>query len=171
MSDRYRAVKEAAKRRGAMRTEDVRARVRSALKVIEQEIRENDGIYPHRNGALSSAEVARRASIHPTSLFTRSLSSLGEEVRQWLDRVKAEKSIGTVKARRSLVDRISDWKRQYECLLQAHRDTELLLHQTQHELTHARGILERLEGELARLREESKKLDIGKVVSIATRSK
>lgn len=102
--------RDAAKRRGDKRTEDVRARVRTTIAAIEKEMASNDGIYPYRNGAISSAEVARRAGIHPTSFFTEKLRDLGKEVKAWLDNLKAEKLVGSVKVNRTLAQRVSDWK-------------------------------------------------------------
>lgn len=140
---------DAAKKRGDKRTEDVRERVRTTMAAIEKEMASNEGIYPHRNGALSSAEVARRAGIHPTSFFTEKLRGLGVEVKSWLNNLKAEKVVGTVKVNRTLAQRLSDWKGQYEGLLQSHRDTELELQETQHQLAEARVIIEDFKRQVA----------------------
>ncbi|WP_127996163.1 hypothetical protein [Piscinibacter defluvii] len=143
--------KQAAQKRGEKRTEDVRARVKATMAAIEQEMASNDGIYPHRNGALSAAEVARRADIHPTSFYTDKLRTLGEEVRDWLDELKREKVVGSVKVKKSLATRIEDWKKLYEGLLQSHRDTELELQETQHQLSDAQKSIKELEQQKARL--------------------
>lgn len=142
--------KQAAQKRGEKRTEDVRTRVQATMAAIEQEMASNDGIYPHRNGALSAAEVARRADIHPTSFYTDKLRTLGEEVRDWLDELKREKVVGSVKVKKSLATRIEDWKKLYEGLLQSHRDTELELQETQHQLSEAQKRIKQLEQQKAR---------------------
>jgi len=161
--------RDAAKRRGEKRTEDVKARVRTTMTAIEKEMASNEGIYPHRNGALSSAEVARRAGIHPTSFFTEKLRDLGAEVKTWLDNLKTEKVVGSVKVNRTLAQRLSDWKRQYEGLLQSHRDTELELQETQHQLAQARRSIDDLEGQLASLRGLTDRTNTGKVMPLRSR--
>ena len=143
--------KRAAQKRGEKRTEDVRAKVKATMVAIEQEMASNDGIYPHRNGALSAAEVARRADIHPTSFYTEKLRTLGEEVRDWLDELKREKVVGSVKVQKTLATRIEDWKKLYEGLLQSHRDTELELQETQHRLSEVQKSVKELEQQKVRL--------------------
>lgn len=145
------STKSAARKRGEKRTADVRARVKAAMSAIESEMAANEGIYPHRNGAVSAAEVARRAGIHPTSFFTEKLADLGSEVKHWLEGLKAEKVVGSTKAKKTLAARVSDWKRLYEALLQSHRDTELELQEEQHLHAEARKRVEALERENARL--------------------
>ncbi|OSZ64584.1 hypothetical protein [Hydrogenophaga sp. IBVHS2] len=143
--------KQAAQKRGEQRTEEVRSKVKATMAVIAQEIATNDGVYPHRNGALSAAEVARRAGVHPTSFYTDKLRDLGEEVRTWLDELKREKVVGSVRVRKTLVARIEDWKKLYEGLLQSHRDTELELQEVQYQLSEARNSIKDLEQQKARL--------------------
>lgn len=144
---------QAAKKRGEKRTEDVRARVKATMAVIEKEMESNDGIYPHRNGALSAAEVARRAGIHPTSFFTDKLRDLGAEVKDWLAVLKREKVVGSVKVHKTLAARIEDWKKLYDGLLQSHRDTELELQETQHQLGEALKNIRELKREHAQLKQ------------------
>lgn len=143
--------KQAAQKRGEKRTEEVRSKVKATMTAIEEEMASNDGIYPHRNGALSAAEVARRAGIHPTSFFTDKLRDLGDEVRNWLADLKREKVIGAVKVHKTLATRIEDWKKLYEGLLQSHRDTELELQEAQHQLSEAQKSIKELEQQRARL--------------------
>jgi chromosome segregation ATPase len=146
-----RAAHEAAKKRGDKRTEEVRARVRETMAAIATEMAANGGIYPHRNGALSAAEVARRSEVHPTSFHTPKLKDLGEEVRQWLADLATKQVVGSVKARKSLVDRLSDWQDRYKGLEQSHRDTELQLQEVERQLEEA-------EMTIAELRSENKRL-------------
>ena len=143
--------KQAAQKRGEKRTEEVRSKVKATMTAIEDEMASNDGIYPHRNGALSAAEVARRAGIHPTSFFTDKLRDLGDEVRNWLADLKREKVVGAVKVQKTLATRIEDWKKLYEGLLQSHRDTELELQEAQHQLSEAQKSVKELEQQNARL--------------------
>lgn len=147
------AAHEAAKKRGEKRTEEVRTRVRETMVAIAKEMATNGGIYPHRNGALSAAEVARRSDVHPTSLHTPKLKDLGEEVRQWLTDLATKQVVGSVKARKSLVDRLSDWQDRYKGLEQSHRDTELELQEVERQLEEA-------ELTIAELRSENKRLQV-----------
>lgn len=158
--------KQAAQKRGEKRTEDVRAKVKGTMAAIEQEMASNDGIYPHRNGALSAAEVARRAGIHPTSFYTDKLRDLGEEVRTWLDELKREKVVGSVKVKKTLATRIEDWKKLYEGLLQSHRDTELELQEAQYQLSEARKSIKELEQQKARLEQLAGEAASKKVVPL-----
>lgn len=158
--------RDAAKKRGDKRTKDVQGRVRETMATIEKEMASNDGIYPHRNGALSSAEVSRRAGVHPTSLFTEKLRDLGVEVKTWLANIKAEKVVGSVKVNRTLAERLSDWKGHYEGLLQSHRDTELELQETEHQLAEARRTIEDLERQVASLRGSPDRINSGKVLTL-----
>jgi triphosphoribosyl-dephospho-CoA synthetase len=155
---------QAARKRGAKRTADVRARVKDAISEIEKEMAANEGIYPHGKGALSAAEVARRAGIHPTSFFTEKLKDLGDEVRRWLLDLKKEKIVGSVKVGRALAERLRDWRQQYEGLLQSHRDTELDLQETQFQLTEARERIEALERQVARLQDAAGSIPTERIV-------
>jgi len=157
---------QAAKKRGAKRTEDVCSRVRATMASIEKEMEANEGIYPHKNGALSSAEVARRAGIHPTSFFTDKLRDLGGEVKDWLANLKREKVVGSVKAHRTLATRVGDWKKLYDGLLQSHRDTELELQEAEHQLSEAQKSIEELTRENARLKQRAADVASEKVVPL-----
>ncbi|MDQ0140970.1 hypothetical protein [Cupriavidus necator] len=147
-SDSTRAlIRERALERGQQRSAEVERRVREAMQTIEAEIDANDGIYPHNKGALSSAELARRADVHPTTFFSPKQRALGDEVKQWLEGIKARKVVGRGPVRRELATRIADWSRLFEGLAQSHRDTELELQQTQAELAQTREDLAKLQHE------------------------
>lgn len=160
------AARQAAKARGEKRTKDVRAKVKATMATIEAEMASNEGIYPYRNGALSAAEVARRAGVHPTSFFTDKLRDLGREVRDWLEELKREKVVGSVKTQKTLATRISEWKALYEGLLQSHRDTELELQETQYQLSEAKKSIEDLVQQNARLQQLAGAAASEKVVSL-----
>lgn len=144
-------IRHSALERGAQRSADVRTRVEAVIKAIEVEIAENGGIYPSNEGAVSAAEVARRAGVHPTTLYSKTQRGLGEAVQKWLKQLKKEKPIGRGPAKKSLTTRIADWKLLYEKLQQSHRDTELSLQQTQAELEEVRKAAEELKEQHAKL--------------------
>lgn len=135
-------VDDPAKERGRKRSEHVRITVRAVLSTIEDEIRANSGVYPYNNGSLSSAEIARRAGIHPTTFFTAAQRSLGAEVKAWM-KSNAATHVASGPVRRNLQSRIADWKKLYNGLAQSHRDTELTLHQTLCELAEVRASLKK----------------------------
>lgn len=171
-SDSTRAlIQKRALERGAQRTEDIQQRVRKLLADIEDEMTRNGGVYPHNGGALSGAEVARRAGIHPTTLFSPKQRDLGAEVKQWLARVKDGKVVGRGRVRRELVDRISDWKALYDGLAQSHRDTELELQQTEANLEKARGEIKTLQATVDRLTAQLAALGGERVVSLHKKGK
>lgn len=136
---------------GAQRSDEVRIRVTVALRTIEGEISSNEGIYPHNKGALSLAEVARRADVHPTTFFSPKQRELGSEVKAWLEKLKTKETVGRGPVRRELATRVADWARLYEKLQQSHRDTELDLQQCQAELAIAGKEIARLQAENTRL--------------------
>lgn len=157
---------DAAKRRGDKRTEDVCVRVRAKMVEIANEMAGNGGIYPHRNGALSAAEVARRSGVHPTSFHTPKLKDLGGEVRDWLADLSKKQVVGSIKARKSLTERLSEWQGRYEGLQQSHRDTELELQELESRLETAEATIFELRAEISRLQAFATADAKGKVVPL-----
>jgi hypothetical protein len=128
--------KQSPQARGKKRSMEIAVKVRSTMNRIVDEIRSNEGVYPFNKGSLSSAELCRRANIHPTTLFTPKQRELGREVNAWLEQVKTGNTVGRAAVRRSLGERIEDWRQLYNALAQAHRDTELELQQLEFEKNH-----------------------------------
>lgn len=145
-------IRDRALERGQKRSDDLEARVREVMRVIEREIDANDGIYPHNGGAVSAAEVARRADVHVTSFHTPKQRKFGAEVKLWVEGLKSRTPVGRVTVRKELATRVADWKRLYDGLAQSHRDTELELQQCQAELSLAQTEIETLHAENERLR-------------------
>lgn len=155
--------------RGQLRSAETRGRVLTAMAAIEQEMASNDGIYPQNGGAVSAAEVARRAGVHSTTLFSPKQRELGEEVRAWLESLKKRRAVSVSAVKRSLAERIADWKELYEGLAQSHRDTELHLQQVEAELGQAREQLAAVTRERDALREQLARVGGGSVVPLHTK--
>lgn len=126
--------KDAAKRRGEARTAQIEIRVRAAMADIEKDMTENDGIYPKNGGAISKNEVARRAKISLTTLFSPKQRTLGSEVKTWIDLLKEKKVAGRTRVRRIFQERADDWRKKFHALQDVHRATELELQDSVAEL-------------------------------------
>lgn len=144
-------IQEKALAQGLQRTEAVVSAVRSAMATIEAEIAANDGIYPGNKGALSLNEVARRASVHSTTLFGPKYKALKSDVDEWLRTVKSKAVTGRMRVRKEMTERVGAWRELYEALLESHHISELDLQEAQHQLEVAQA-------EVARLRDENAKL-------------
>jgi hypothetical protein len=131
--------------RGQIRSSEVIERVRAAMKAMQLETDKNGGVYPYRNGNITSAEVARRAAIHPTTFFTARQRELGREVRRWINTVKERRGKATRPVRREMEERIKAWREKYEGLARSHRHTELELQQREAELSGALNEIENLQ--------------------------
>ena len=115
----------AALARGEARSTDVAHKVKDAMIVITAEMKANGGIYPANGGAVSKNEVARRAGISLTTLFSSKQKELGKQVNLWLDTLKKRETIGRQRVRRTFAERAEDWKARYLALQDSHVKTEL----------------------------------------------
>lgn len=129
---------ESAKERGERRSIDFRRKVEDVMEAIEREMDENESIYPHNKGAISIAEISRRAGVHETTFHSPIQREFGNLVKAWLKDLKKKKIVGPGPIRKNMVERVAEWKKQYEGLAQSHRDTELLLQATEAELERLR---------------------------------
>lgn len=117
--------KEAARLRGEARTAGVEVKVREAMVTIQKEMAANNGIYPENGGAVSMNEVARRAKISETTLFSPKQKELGKNVKAWVESLKKTEIVGRKKVQRTLFERSEDWRQKYLALQDAHIATEL----------------------------------------------
>lgn len=144
-------VKAAAKLRGEARTAQVEVKVRGAMETIRKEMKENSGIYPNNGGAVSMNEVARMAKISQTTLFSPKQKALGQEVKAWVESLKAKEVVGRMRVRRTVYERADNWRKKCLDMQHAFVGTEL-------ELQDARALLEEAQEELATLRAENSAL-------------
>lgn len=166
MSNRF---EKAALVRGEARSADVERKVKEAMDAIMAEIKSNGGIYPANGGAVSKNEVARRAGISLTTLFSAKQKELGQQVTLWLDALKKKETIGCQRVRRSFVERAEDWKSRYLALQDSHVKTELDLQFAHAERDEAVAEAQRLRDEKAALLEQLRLAGRSKVTPIPKR--
>ena len=143
-------IRSKALKQGTGRTEAVVTAIRSAMKTIDQEIKANDGIYPHNGGALSLNELARRADVHATTLFGPKYEGLKSDVEKWMAGIKSTGVATRQEAQKSVIKRVAEWRELYDALLSSHRKTELDLQEATRLLEEATTRIAQLEDALAR---------------------
>lgn len=121
----------AAAKRGASKTAKVHQKVDDAIRNITDEIQANGGIYPHNGGAVSMAEIARRAEINEATFYKRSNLDLKERASLWLDTLKKKETIGRKRVRKTFQQRAESWHLKYKALETRHGITELQFQQLQ----------------------------------------
>jgi len=136
--------KEAARLRGEARTAEVEAKVREAMLTIQKEMAANNGIYPENGGAVSMNEVARRAKISETTLFSPKQKELGKLVKAWIESLKKKEVVGRMRVQRTVFERSEDWRKKYLALQDAHIATELDLQDAKVQLQDAQKNLAEL---------------------------
>lgn len=127
---------------------ELHRRVRGVLECIHREVEMNNGVYPHNEGAVSLAEVARRTGIHPVTFHKPRYRTLVQEVREWLRALKGRSAIGKERAKKSQQTRNAEWKRLYEDLLEAHCISEVDLVRITAELAECKKTMEKLRAQL-----------------------
>jgi hypothetical protein len=125
----------AAAKRGAAKTAKVHQQVEDAIRAIASEMQANGGIYPHNGGAVSMAEIARRAEINEATFYKKDNTALKERASLWLDTLKKKETVGRMRVRKSLQQRAESWHEKYKALETRHGITELQFQQLtrQHE--------------------------------------
>ncbi|MCZ8111695.1 MAG: hypothetical protein ACK5X3_14445 [Pseudomonadota bacterium] len=154
------------------RTQAVVTKLRAAMKAIESEIDEHEGIYPLNGGKLNQAEVCRRAGISNVTLSTAAhRETTHKMVDAWLKDIKKSTVTGRKSVRRAVTDRAEEWKRAHAAIAQSYRVAEL-------EFLDMKSTVKKLEGEVQKLSNENAALlkllesaGVSKVVSLAKKSK
>lgn len=166
MSNRF---EKAALVRGEARSSEVARKVNEAMETIMAEMKANGGIYPANGGAVSKNEVARRAGISLTTLFSPKQKELGKHVTLWLDALQKKETIGRQRVRRTFAERAEDWKKRHDDLQNSHIKTELDLQEAQAERDEAVAEAQRLRDEKAALLEQLRLAGRSKVTPIPKR--
>src|ERR1700733_1475172 len=123
----------AAEKRGAAKTAKVHQQVDDAIRAIAGEMQANGGIYPHNGGAVSMAEIARRAGINESTFYKKDNAALKERASLWLKTLKKEETVGRMRGRKTHQQRAESWHKKYKALETRHGITELQLQQFQAE--------------------------------------
>ena len=157
---------DAARKRGAYRSAKVAKNVLEAMKTIRREMKANGGIYPANGGAVSKNEVARRAGIHHTTLFSDKQKRLGERVSHWCELLKRKESVGRARVRRTFAERAEDWETRYRLVITHLALAELKVQSAESERDDALAKVEKLEQENAALLDQMRAGATRKVTSI-----
>jgi hypothetical protein len=130
MSEQHKA---AAIKRGSEKTAKVVQRVEDAIRAIAEDMQGNGGIYPHNGGAVSMAEIARRAGINESTFYKKDNTQLKERASLWLDKLKKKETVGRMRVRKTFQQRAENWKEKHDALQTRHGITELQFQQLQAE--------------------------------------
>ncbi len=91
-------------------------------------------------------EVARRAKISETTLFSPKQKDLGKNVKAWVESLKRTDVVGRKNVKRMVFERSEDWRHKYLALQDAHVATELDLQDAKVQLQDAQKALAELKG-------------------------
>lgn len=149
MSEKH---KLAAALRGAARTEKMEMAVKEAMRAIQADMQANGGIYPKNGGAVSMAELSRRAGISESSLYKKEPENLAlkEMANLWLDTLKKKETVGRMHVKKSLAQKAEDWQQKYHALEQRHILTELELQSLEAQMQELRKQNVALVGQLSK---------------------
>jgi hypothetical protein len=128
------------------RTTDVIAKVRQAMKDMELDIQNSEGIYPFNGGRLTIAEVCRRAKISQMTLQAPShKDSTKVIVEEWIKKLTLRLTTGAKIVRRAVTDRAEEWKRVHDEIATAYHIDHLTLVNVRSELADAQKRIIELE--------------------------
>ena len=162
---------DAARKRGADRSAKVAKSVLEAMKTIRREMKANGGIYPTNGGAVSKNEVARRAGIHHTTLFSDKQKRLGERVGRWCELLKRKETVGRVRVRRTYAERAVDWEARYTLVVTHLALAELKVQTAESKCDDALAKVQKLEQENAALLDQLRAGAASKVTPIPKKGK
>ena len=129
------------------RSSDVVAKLRRAMREMELEIEQNDGLYPVNGGRISAAEVCRRAGIVPGTLHTPAHNNTTRvAVDEWRKNAVKLSVQGVKRIRRTVTDRADAWK-------QAHDEIATAYHIGKLEVVNVKAALHEAEKRIKTLEE------------------
>ena len=87
------------------RTEAALARLHRAMREIEQDVRQNDGVYPLNHGRVTQSELCRRADVKKATLQNSvHKDTTRVEITAWLDELNAK----LVQTRTAVRERVTE---------------------------------------------------------------
>ncbi len=123
-----------------------------AMKAIELDIQANDNLYPFNGGAITQAEVCRRAGVAKALLQSSShKTSTKTMVDTWVAEINRRLITGSKNVRKAISARADDWKEQHEYLRNSYHIDMLKLEEAE---TKIRGLI----AENTTLRDENEAL-------------
>jgi hypothetical protein len=139
------------------RTTDVIAKVKGAMKQMELDIQNSEGIYPFNGGRITVAEVCRRAKISNMTLQAPShRDSTKVVVEEWIRKLTVHLTTGAKIVRRAVTDRAEEWKRVHDEIATAYHIDHLTLVNVRADLDEAQRRIKELEELNATLLEQLK---------------
>lgn len=128
-------IKEKALEHGKIRSDNIRDRIFKEIKLIEDHVAKSGGAFPKYEKIPSINEIARRAGVHPTTIFGEKHRETYNCLKTFLAQLKQVLPVeNKTVCRRPQEERIAEWKKQYQALQQNYHDTELLLQDTESKL-------------------------------------
>lgn len=128
------------------RTVKVISKVKDAMKAMELDIQNSEGIYPFNGGRITVNEVCRRASISNMTLQAPShRDSTKVVVEEWIKKVTVRLTTGAKIVRRAVTDRAEEWKLVHDQIATAYHIDHLTLVNVQSELEDAKTRIKELE--------------------------
>lgn len=144
-------ISEALRNKGKSRTNNFVDKITTAMRVIEIEIEQNEGLYP--GGALNIAELCRRADVNDTTLYnpTHKEKTL-PFVDKWLKLVLRKMYKGSKAVRKEITNRVEDWKERHAKVATHYHICNIELENRNDEIAILKKKIEALEAEVIRLR-------------------
>lgn len=126
-----------------------------AMKAIELDIQVNDNLYPFNGGAVTQAEVCRRAGVSKTLLQAPShKTSTKTMVDKWVADINKRLVTGLKNVRRAVTARVDDWKQQHEFLRNSYHLDMLKLEEAKARISELTAVNAKLDAENTALREQ-----------------
>jgi chromosome segregation ATPase len=131
-----------------------KASLEGMMQKIEEDIDDNECIYPYNKGKITVDELLRRAGKSPAYLQknTPKIKALKLEVNAWIKRIKGQIASGAPSVRREVNERVKRSKKEAEEVRQAYAEAELELSRTLAELAKAKQTIDELEMQNTALR-------------------
>jgi hypothetical protein len=139
-----------------------------AMKMIEDDVQTNGGIYPLNNGVISVQELLRRAGKSAGYLEKKTVRivALKADVTKWIDLINRKTVRGAKFIKRTVTERVDEANEEVREIRQAWTEAELEYWVTQDKLKAARATIADLQKQNASLLAQNSGT---KVVAIAAR--